>query len=147
MGQSESSFQCTYTETVPQISSVQLGEIAARFNELYGKAGGPWGHVVDREAFSRYFKFPVAVGDRLFDTFDRKKVMETSWLAVTFPPLFLPPSLLPSLPPSPLSYLPLLSFPPTLHASTLSPMPRAHSLRSHLACPTYAIMYFVMDSI
>ena len=117
MGQSESSFQRTYTETVPQLSSVQLGEIAARFNELYGKAGGPRGHVVDRETFSRYFKLPVAVGDRLFDAFDRK-VMEASWLAVTFPPPLLPPSLLPSLPPSPLSYLspPVLPpYPPCLN--------------------------------
>ena len=132
MGQSESSFQRTYTETVSQLSSVQLGEIAARFNELYGKAGGPRGHVVDREAFSRYFKLPVAVGDRLFDAFDRKKVMEASWPAVTFP---LPP---PPSPPSPL---------PSMPQSSLSPMP--HSLGSHLACPTYAIMYlyFAMDSI
>ena len=96
MGQSESSFQRTYTETVSQLSSVQLGEIAARFKELYGKAGGPRGHVVDREAFSRYFKLPVAVGDRLFDAFDRKKVMEASWPAVTFP---LPPPLFSPYPP------------------------------------------------
>ena len=96
MGQSESSFQRTYTETVSQLSSVQLGEIAARFKELYGKAGGPRGHVVDREAFSRYFKLPVAVGDRLFDAFDRKKVMEVSWPAAAFPPF---PLLLPPYPP------------------------------------------------
>ena len=100
MGQSESSFQRTYTETVSQLSSVQLGEIAARFKELYGKAGGPRGHVVDREAFSRYFKLPVAVGDRLFDAFDRKKVMKVSWPAAAFPPLPPPPSPLPSMPQS-----------------------------------------------
>ena len=97
MGQSESSFQRTYTETVSQLSSVQLGEIAARFNELYGKAGGPRGHVVDREAFSRYFKLPVAVGDRLFDAFDRKKVIESILACCYLPP---PPSPLPSMPQS-----------------------------------------------
>lgn len=74
MGQSESSFKRTYEETVCQLSSVQMGEISRRFNELYAKAGGPKGHVVDREAFSKYFNLPVAVGDRLFDAFDEKKV-------------------------------------------------------------------------
>ena len=74
MGQNESSFKQTYEETVSQLSSVQLGEISRRFNELYAKAGGPKGHVVDREVFSKYFSLPVAVGDRLFDAFDEKKV-------------------------------------------------------------------------
>ena len=76
MGQSESSFKRTYEETVCQLSSVQMGEISRRFNELYAKAGGPKGHVVDREAFSKYFNLPVAVGDRLFDAFDEKKVID-----------------------------------------------------------------------
>lgn len=75
MGQNESAFKRTYEETVCQLSSVQIGEIARRFNELYSKAGGPKGHVVDREAFSKYFNLPVAVGDRLFDAFDEKKVV------------------------------------------------------------------------
>lgn len=75
MGQNESSFKHTYEETVCQLSSVQMGEISRRFNELYAKAGGPKGHVVDREAFSKYFNLPVAVGDRLFDAFDEKKVL------------------------------------------------------------------------
>ena len=74
MGQNESAFKKTYEETVSQLSSVQMGEISHRFNELYAKAGGSKGHVVDREAFSRYFNLPVAVGDRLFDAFDEKKV-------------------------------------------------------------------------
>ena len=74
MGQSESSFKRTYEDTVSQLSSVQLGEIASRFNELYAKAGGRKGHVVDREAFSEYFHLPVAIGDRLFDAFDEQKV-------------------------------------------------------------------------
>ena len=74
MGQSESSFMRTYEDTVAQMSSVQLGEIVSRFNELYARAGGPKGHLVDREAFSKYFNVPVAVGDRLFDAFDEKKV-------------------------------------------------------------------------
>lgn len=74
MGQNESSFKKTYAETVSQLSSVQLGEITARFNELYAKAGGAKGVVVDREAFSGYLNLPVAVGDRLFDAFDSKKV-------------------------------------------------------------------------
>ena len=78
MGQSESSFKRTYEETVCQLSSVQMGEISRRFNELYAKAGGPKGHVVDREAFSKYFNLPVAVGDRLFDAFDEKKVVQDS---------------------------------------------------------------------
>ena len=73
MGQSESSFKRTYEETVSELSSVQLGDIAARFNELYAKAGGSKGHVVDKEAFSKYFNLPVTVGDRLFDAFDGKK--------------------------------------------------------------------------
>lgn len=74
MGQSESSFKRTYSETVSQLSSVQLGEISSRFNDLYAKAGGAKGLVVDREAFSRYLNLPVAIGDRLFDAFDEKKV-------------------------------------------------------------------------
>ena len=45
-----------------------------RFNELYAKAGGPKGHLVDREVFSKYFNLPVAVGDRLFDAFDEQQV-------------------------------------------------------------------------
>ena len=45
MGQSESSFKRTYSDTVSQLSSVQLGEITAMFNELYAKAGGAKGVV------------------------------------------------------------------------------------------------------
>ena len=96
MGQSESSFQRTYEETVSQLSSVQLGEIAARFKELYGKAGGPKGHLVDREAFSRYFRLPVAVGDRLFDAFDKKKVlhlMVDMWMIPPVSDILLAPAL------------------------------------------------------
>ncbi len=75
MGQNESSFKKTYADTVSQLSNVQLGEISARFNELYSKAGGGKGLVVDREAFSQYLNVPVAIGDRLFDAFDEKKVL------------------------------------------------------------------------
>ena len=74
MGQSESSFKKTYAETVSQLSSVQLREISTRFEELYAKAGGAKGLVVDREAFSQHLNLPVAIGDRLFDAFDEKKV-------------------------------------------------------------------------
>lgn len=74
MGQNESAFKKTYSETVSQLSSVQLGEISARFNELYARAGGAKGLVVDREAFSKYLNLPVAIGDRLFDAFDEKRV-------------------------------------------------------------------------
>ena len=74
MGQNESSFRNTYAETVSQLSTVQLGEIHARFDGLYAKAGGSKGVVVDREAFSYYLNLPVTVGDRLFDAFDQKKV-------------------------------------------------------------------------
>lgn len=74
MGQSESSFKKTYAETVSELSNVQLREIATRFEELYAKAGGAKGLVVDREAFSQYLNLPVAIGDRLFDAFDEKKV-------------------------------------------------------------------------
>lgn len=74
MGQSESSFKNTYAETLSQLSSVQLEEISARFDELYTKAGGTKGLVVDREAFSQYLNLPVAIGDRLFEAFDEKKV-------------------------------------------------------------------------
>ena len=74
MGQNESSFRKTYAETVSDLSSVQLSEIHARFQELYDKAGGCKGVVVDREAFSNYLNVPVTVGDRLFEAFDKKKV-------------------------------------------------------------------------
>jgi hypothetical protein len=74
MGQNESSFKRTYSDTVSQLSSVQLGEITARFNELYAKTGGAKGLVVDREAFSKHLNLPVAIGDRLFEAFDGKKV-------------------------------------------------------------------------
>lgn len=74
MGQNESSFKKTYAETVSQLSSVQLQEISARFEELYTKAGGAKGLVVDREAFSQHLNLPVTIGDRLFDAFDEKKV-------------------------------------------------------------------------
>ncbi len=85
MGQSESSFKRSYSETVCKLSSVQLGEIASRFNELYARAGGPKGHLVDREAFSQYFKLPATVGDRLFDAFDEQKVVLISlWLVLGF---------------------------------------------------------------
>ena len=74
MGQSESSFKRTYNETVAELSTVQLQEITARFNELYTQAGGSKGHVVDREKFAKYFNLPPTVGDRLFDAFDEKQV-------------------------------------------------------------------------
>lgn len=80
MGQSESSFKKNYEETVSELSSVQLREITTRFGEVYAKAGGSKGHLVDREAFSNYFKLPVAVGERLFEAFDVKKVMRTRHL-------------------------------------------------------------------
>ena len=56
--------------------SFPLPPVILRFNELYAKAGGPKGHLVDREAFSKYFHLPVAVGDRLFDAFDKQQVNE-----------------------------------------------------------------------
>lgn len=74
MGQNESSFKRTYEETVSQLSTVQLKEIEVKFSELYRHAGGSKGHVVDREAFARYFNLPPTVGDRLFEAFDEKKV-------------------------------------------------------------------------
>ena len=74
MGQSESAFKRNYQETVSELSSVQLREITTHFNEVYAKAGGPKGHLVDREAFSKYFKLPVTVGERLFESFDAHKV-------------------------------------------------------------------------
>ena len=39
MGRSELSFKRTYEKVVCQLSSVQMGEISCRFNELYAKAG------------------------------------------------------------------------------------------------------------
>ena len=74
MGNNESAFKRSYEETVAELSSVQLAEISSRFNELYARAGGPKRHLVDREAFSKSLNLPVAVGDRLFDAFDEKKV-------------------------------------------------------------------------
>lgn len=74
MGQSESSFKRNYEDSVSQLSSVQLKEITTHFNEVYAKAGGSKGHLVDREAFSKYFKLPVTVGERLFEAFDAHKV-------------------------------------------------------------------------
>ena len=79
MGGSESSFKRNYEETVSQLSSVQLREITTHFHEVYAKAGGSKGHLVDREAFSKYFKLPVPVGERLFEAFDAHKVSQTSY--------------------------------------------------------------------
>ena len=45
-----------------------------RYNELYKQAGGGRGKIIDREKFSEYFNLPVALGDRLFDAFDKKQV-------------------------------------------------------------------------
>ena len=78
MGQSESSFKRNYEDSVSQLSSVQLKEITTHFNEVYAKAGGSKGHLVDREAFSKYFKLPVTVGERLFEAFDAHKVRSQS---------------------------------------------------------------------
>ena len=78
MGQSESTFRRNYEKSVSQLSSVQLREITARFSEVYAKAGGAKGHLVDREAFSKYFKLPVPVGERLFQAFDVKKARDSS---------------------------------------------------------------------
>ena len=74
MGGSESSFKRNYEETVSQLSTVQLREITTHFHEVYAKAGGSKGHLVDREAFSQYFKLPVSVGERLFEAFDAHRV-------------------------------------------------------------------------
>ena len=76
MGQSESNFNFkrNYQECVSQLSTVQLREITTHFHEVYAKAGGSKGHLVDREAFSKYFKLPVTVGERLFEAFDAHKV-------------------------------------------------------------------------
>ena len=74
MGQSESAFKRNYQECVSQLSSVQLREITTHFHEVYAKAGGAKGHLVDREAFSKYFQLPVTVGERLFQAFDAHKV-------------------------------------------------------------------------
>ena len=76
MGHSESTFRRSYEDSVSQLSSVQLREITTHFNEVYAKAGGSKGHLVDREAFSKYFKLPVTVGERLFEAFDAQKVSE-----------------------------------------------------------------------
>ena len=48
-----------------QLSSVQLRELTTYFNEVYANAKRVKGHLVGREAFSKYFKLPVTVGSRL----------------------------------------------------------------------------------
>ena len=54
--------------------TVYLPYIFSRYNELYKQAGGNQGRIIDREKFSEYFNLPVALGDRLFEAFDRKQV-------------------------------------------------------------------------
>ena len=44
--------------------------ITSSINRLEGEQG----KVIDREKFSEYFNLPVALGDRLFDAFDKKQV-------------------------------------------------------------------------
>ena len=91
MGHSESTFRRSYEDSVSQLSSVQLREITTHFNEVYAKAGGSKGHLVDREAFSKYFKLPVTVGERLFEAFDAQKVSERCKpvLSMSFPSIVL----------------------------------------------------------
>ncbi len=93
MGQGGSvEFKEAFQTTVGQLSQVQLAEIGSRYlneysnvnaimryyyyryNELYKHAGGGRGKIIDREKFSEYFNLPVALGDRLFDAFDKKQV-------------------------------------------------------------------------
>ena len=74
MGQSESNLQQCFQRTVDELSMLELGEIGNRFNELYATAGGPKGQLIDKKAFSDYFRLPEAIGDRLFDAFDKRKV-------------------------------------------------------------------------
>ncbi|XP_019850352.1 PREDICTED: uncharacterized protein LOC105312226 [Amphimedon queenslandica] len=74
MGQGGShDFQEVFQSTVAELSQLQLAELGNQFNELYRQAGGERGRVIDREKFSLYFNLPVALGDRLFDAFDKKK--------------------------------------------------------------------------
>ena len=88
MGQNESSFKRDYEQCVSQLSTVQLREITAHFHEVYAKAGGSKGHLVDREAFSKYFKLPVTVGERLFESFDAQKVSR-GWNMLTSRAVFI----------------------------------------------------------
>jgi Ca2+-binding EF-hand superfamily protein len=74
MGQGGSTeFKHLFSSTVSELSQVQLAEIGSRFNELYKQSGSTRGRVIDREAFSNFFNLPIALGDRLFEAFDKKQ--------------------------------------------------------------------------
>ena len=64
-----------------------------RYNELYKHAGGRRGRVIDREGFSKYFNLPIALGDRLFEAFDVKKVcLRNVYLCIYLSILQAPPT-------------------------------------------------------
>ena len=70
MDRSESSFKRTYEKVVCQLSSVQMGEISCRFNELYAKAG------VQKSRRVLQVLEPSGSCQWVFDAFNEKKVLE-----------------------------------------------------------------------
>lgn len=57
------------------LNVLQLGSVGHEFNQLYAESSGKQGKLLDRAAFSRHFKLPGILGDRLFEAFDTKKVI------------------------------------------------------------------------
>ena len=70
MDRSELSFKRTYEKVVCQLSSVQMGEISCRFNELYAKAG------VQKSRRVLQVLEPSGSCQWVFDAFNEKKVLE-----------------------------------------------------------------------
>ncbi len=70
MDRSESSFKRTYEKVVCQLSSVQMGEISCRFNELYAKAG------VQKSRRVLQVLEPSGSCQWVFDAFNEKKILE-----------------------------------------------------------------------
>ena len=70
MDRSESSFKRTYEKVMCQLSSVQMGEISCRFNELYAKAG------VQKSRRVLQVLEPSGSCQWVFDAFNEKKVLE-----------------------------------------------------------------------
>ena len=76
MGQVESSEaglgESDYSDLVSQLSTLEVAAVSESFKELHAKAGRD-GHLVNLEAFSRHFKLPMLLGERLFSALDWKK--------------------------------------------------------------------------
>ena len=73
MGNNNASIKKSYEEAIAQLSSVQLSKIIDAYKELHSR-GGKKGGLVDRSLFASFFDVSPVLSERLFETFDRKKV-------------------------------------------------------------------------